>query len=115
MQKHSALAVWNETRDLWETNQGDLFSGLSDVYSETLPTSGMTRNGRLSELPTLEHHTTGDEYSLLPTPVTTDSKNTGSAPGILRRNTPPLSATDAYFPHPQGAAATGPDNTGTAD
>ena len=92
------LASWNPARDIWETDQVDLFSGLPDVYSETWPASGMTRSGRLYALPTSAHPTRGPGCSLLPPPMTTDSKNTGSAPGVLRRNTPPLSATDAYFP-----------------
>ena len=101
------IATWNPERDLWETSQMDLFSGLSDVFSETWPTSGMMLDGRVYELPMSERLIREKECSLLPTPTTTDSKNTGSAPGILRRNTPPLSATDAYFPHQQSGTKAG--------
>ena len=37
--------------------QTDLFSGLSDVWSETWPASGMTRRGSLYGLPTSEPRT----------------------------------------------------------
>ena len=79
MQKLQAIATWNPEHDLWETNQEDIF-GHSDVYSETLPKSGMTRNGQLYELPTLVPRTTEPGYSsprLLPTPRTTDSHGPG--------------------------------------
>lgn len=65
------LASWNPERDVWETGQGDLFSGLSDVYSEIWPASGMTRNGLAFELPTWEPPTSGTECSSLPTPRAT--------------------------------------------
>lgn len=54
--------------------QTDLFSGLSDVWSETWPASGMTRRGHLCELPTSEPRTAGSGSSssrgapTLPTP-----------------------------------------------
>lgn len=51
MQKPQAIATWNPNRDYWETSQADIF-GHSAAYSETLPKSGMTRDGRLFELPT---------------------------------------------------------------
>ena len=65
------LASWNPERDVWETQQVDLFSGLSDVYSEIWPASGMTRNGLAFELPTWEPPTSGTECSSLPTPRAT--------------------------------------------
>ena len=67
---------------LWETETLSLFSAHSEPYSETLPTSGMTRNGSLLPLPTSAHATDANACSssptpdLLPTPVVTDSTGT---------------------------------------
>ena len=44
-----------------------LFCEHLDVFSETFPTSGMTRSGTAYELPTSERHTGGSASSLLPT------------------------------------------------
>ena len=65
------IASWNPERDIWEVGQMDLFSGHSAVYSETLPASGMTRNGQLFELPTWVPPTPGHASSLLHTPRAT--------------------------------------------
>ena len=65
------LASWNPERDIWEGVQMDLFSGLSGVFSETWPASGMTRNGVAFELPTWVPPTDDTEYSWLPTPRAT--------------------------------------------
>lgn len=59
----AAQATWNPERDLWETDSMDLFSGLSDVFSETLPISGMTRSGRLFLRPQSVPLTVGNESS----------------------------------------------------
>ena len=91
------IATWNPERDLWETSQMDLFSGLSDVFSETWPTSGMMLDGRVYELPMLERLIREKECSLLPTPAARDWKGTG--PSELKRNTPSLAAVRHYFPH----------------
>lgn len=66
-------AIWNPERQAWENPNGtvDLFSTHSDVYLETWPSSGMTRNGLAYELPMPAHHTDGIEYSSLPTPRAT--------------------------------------------
>lgn len=46
LQQHQKpIAKWNSGRDCWETDQVDLLSGLSDVYSETFTISGSMRNG----------------------------------------------------------------------
>lgn len=56
-------------RQLWETEQADLFSGQQEPFSETFPTSGMTRSGRLLPLPVWAPLTGEKECSsLLPTP-----------------------------------------------
>ena len=68
------IAQWNPTTQLWETEQADLFSGQQEPFSETWPTSGMTRSGQLWPLPMSAHRIGGNEYSsLLPTPVVMDS------------------------------------------
>jgi hypothetical protein len=58
---------WNPATQLWETEQADLFSGQQEPFSETWPTSGMTRNGQLLPLPTSAPPTVGSECSSLPT------------------------------------------------
>lgn len=70
MPKH--LASWNPSRDVWETPP-DLLSEQSDVYSVTLPVSGMTRSGELFELPPLAHPTAANASSSLPTLPTPDA------------------------------------------
>ena len=70
------IAVWSTARDVWETPQTEgLFCEHLDVFSETFPISGMTRNGMAYELPTSERHTDGSGYSslpVLPTPAVND-------------------------------------------
>lgn len=68
---------WNKSRDCWETEQMDLFCERPAVWSETWPQSGMTRNGVLSELPTLVPRTSESVCSLLATP----QANLGSCGG----------------------------------
>ena len=75
------IATWNPERDCWETGVEDIF-GHSDVYSETWPTSGMTRNGVAYALPTWA-------------PPITDSASSSSPP-------------DAMFPTVTASEATGP-------
>lgn len=60
------IASWNSGRDCWETDQIDLLSGRSVVYSETLPILGSMRNGVVYELPTSAHHTEGSGSLSLP-------------------------------------------------
>jgi hypothetical protein len=85
VQQLKVIATWNSDRDLWETDQTSLFEHLA-VYSETWPTSGMTRNGTAYSLPTSEHHTgaTGSS-SLLPTPDAYAGKRGGSQHPDKRR------------------------------
>lgn len=74
MQQPRQLATWNPGRDLWETDQLSIFGPLV-AYSETLPRSGMTRDGRLYEHLTLAHPTTARGFSsspALPTPKASD-------------------------------------------
>lgn len=60
------IAKWNSGRDCWETDQIDLLSGLSVVFSETLPISGSMRNGVVYEHPMSGHHTEGSGSLSLP-------------------------------------------------
>ncbi len=71
------LVWWNPSRDCWESEQIDLLSGQQDVWSETWPQSGMTRNGVLSALPTSEPLISESDFLLLATP----QANLGSCGG----------------------------------
>ena len=76
------IATWNPTTQLWETDQIDLFSGRSEPFSATFPTSGMTRSGRLLPLPMSEPHTDVNGFSssvaqMLPTRRATDGTKGG--------------------------------------
>lgn len=68
----------------------DLFSGASDVYLETLPVSGMTRNGQLFLRPQSEPHTGEIEYSswrgLLRTPCAAEAEGGPLSPSMAKRN-----------------------------
>lgn len=88
-------AIWNTARDVWETpNTESLFCGHLAVFSETLPTSGMTRSGVAFALPTWEHRTEGSGYSsspddvtLLLTPVASEGTKPSNTMGVARRKT----------------------------
>ena len=69
------LATWNEARDAWEVDQGDLLSGHLDVFSETWPRSGSMRNGTAYVSPTSAAATDDSACSYLPTPTTRDYKD----------------------------------------
>ena len=69
------LAKYNPNTSSWRTAQCSLLEDLNECL-ETLPRSGMTRNGLLWELPMLEQTTKGTESGLLPTPVRSDWKGT---------------------------------------
>ena len=95
MQKQQAKAIWNPKADRWEESTQDIY-GRSDAYVETWPKSGMTRGGRLYELPTLVPPTTGRESSssqppqppnerYLPTPNARDGGGGGAQHPDIRR------------------------------
>lgn len=76
------IAGWNTARDVWETDQVDVISQRSDVYSETFPISGMTVDGVAYELPRSAPlmAASGSLFSqlggkLLPSPVAQPSGN----------------------------------------
>jgi hypothetical protein len=66
------IARWNSARDVWEVPTMGLFCEHSDVFSETWPSSGMTRAGTAFELPMWAPLTAGSgSSSSLPTPRAT--------------------------------------------
>jgi DNA (cytosine-5)-methyltransferase 1 len=76
------IATWNAERDVWETDQGDLLSGLSDVFSETWPHSGTWVGGTAYELPPSERPMGDSGSSSLPTPrATRGGSNTDGTKG----------------------------------
>jgi hypothetical protein len=80
------IAQWNPNRMLWETDQIDLFSGLSEPYSETWQISGyMKPDGSLWPLPLSAPRIDVSESSLLPSPV---AQQSGSTPEEHLRRKP---------------------------
>ena len=63
----------------------DLLSGLPVVWSETFPTSGMTRGGSLFPPPPSAPPTSGSGFSFLPTPAAYDSSRGGTQSPEKRR------------------------------
>ena len=80
------LAVWNPARDAWEIpgTEGLTCEHLA-VFSETWPTSGMTRNGTAYALPTSEPATDDSGCSYLPTPVASEGTKPSNTMGVARR------------------------------
>ena len=67
---------WNTAKKIWQHSTDAHLFALWEPWLETWPTSGMTVNGRVYELPTPERHTTDSESlssPILPTPTTQDS------------------------------------------
>jgi hypothetical protein len=75
-QQQQPTLIWNPVRGVWEKlGMVNLLCEHSELFSETWPTSGMTQNGQVFELPMREHHTTDSEFSsllTLPTPVASE-------------------------------------------
>jgi hypothetical protein len=71
------LAKFDPLLCSWKTAQCSLL-GEEHELLQTLPKWGMTRDGLLWELPTLEHLTSGTECGLLPTPCARDGKGARS-------------------------------------
>jgi hypothetical protein len=85
------LARWDRARSVWATLD-DQLCGHSDVFSETWPSSGMTRAGLAYALPTWEPRTDGSGSSsspglpeLLPTPNASDTSKHSGQPAHLRK------------------------------
>ena len=80
------IAKWNPNRDCWESLESlDLLSEHSDVYSETFPSSGMTRNGLVYELRMPAHLMDDSESLLLPTPTAMNPNATEDIENWLAR------------------------------
>lgn len=82
------LAIWNSARDAWEAPQTEgLFCEHLDVYSETFPTSGSTRNGVAYALPTWEPAMdVSASSSLLLTPVASEGEKATFQQGSVQRS-----------------------------
>ena len=82
------IARWNRARDVWETDATGLLCEHSDVFSETWPTSGMTRSGTAYELPPWAPRTDDSVSSsslLLKTPTAQLGVNGGAQHPIKRK------------------------------
>ena len=78
------LARYDLDSSSWRTAQ-TLFDSGFPLFPQDWPKSGMTRSGKLLELPTLEHHTVENACGFWPTPTATQFK--GWSPGHNRANT----------------------------
>ena len=113
------LATWNPDRDCWETEVVDIF-GHSDVYSETWPTSGMTRDGVAYALPTWAPPTTGSASSSSPPdamlPTVTASEATGPGHPDSKSGGANLRTVVSVLPTPRATDGTkgGPNQRGSA-
>lgn len=89
---HQHIAQWNSSEMLWEgagPTEPTLFSVPPAPFSETWPTSGMTRNGALLPLPTSEPATDDSVSSsspLLPTPNAANATQRSRSAESLARN-----------------------------
>jgi len=80
------LAKYDPSSCSWRTAQCSLLEDLNECL-ETLPRSGMTRDGLLWELPMLAHHTSETESGLLlPTPLRSDWKGANKNSNFNSRN-----------------------------
>ena len=70
--------IWNPVRGVWEkAGMANLLCEHWELFSETWPTSGMTQNGQVFELPMRERHTTDSEFSsspILRTPAASEAE-----------------------------------------
>ncbi len=77
------IATWNPARGVWETQAVNMLCGHSELYSETWPTSGMTRGGVAYALPTpalpMDEPECSSQPSLLPTPCSQEPGGTAEA------------------------------------
>ena len=100
------IARWDSARDAWtDEARIDLFSGLSDAFLGTFPTSGMTANGVAYELPTWEPATEDSASSswlaTLPTPTARDWRSAGREESYQARpQAQPLSEIIHMLPTP---------------
>jgi hypothetical protein len=110
-------ATWNPARGVWETSQTNLFCEHWVPYSETWPTSGMTRSGAVYPLPPWVPLTSDSECSsspttLLPTPTASDRFGTG----VHGEGGPDLRTTISLLPRPRATDGSkgGPNQRGSS-
>lgn len=102
-------ATWNGARGVWERLETSILCGHPVPFSETWPTSGMTRSGSLYPRPTLERRIAGNGSSssrgLLPTPLVTNRAGMEPSPATVagKRGTDLGPAIGALLPTPQAA------------
>ncbi len=112
------IATWNPKTQLWETDQADLFSEQQEPFSETWPTSGMTRNGQLLPLPMSAHHTAESAYSYLPTPRSSRGSSTTETAYALggKRSDDNRTQGEVLLPTPRATDGTkgGPNQRGSS-
>ena len=84
------IATWNSARGVWERPELNMLCGHAVPFSETWPTSFMTRGGRLYPLPTPGHRTDASGCSsspgLLPTPAASQFNDGESLESWQERN-----------------------------
>lgn len=84
------IATWNSVRGVWEKpGMVSLFCEHWELFSETWPTSGMMRGGRVYALPMRAHLITGSESLLLRSPKASEGQGgaLGEAEALRRGNT----------------------------
>lgn len=101
---HESLASYDPDSCLWKTSQRCL-DGEWAVYSETFPSSGTIRNGRLYAQATWAPHTAASESSSWPTPCARDEKG---AYTNHRQGGRDLSSEVKKWPTPIASDANGP-------
>src|SRR5699024_835295 len=111
------IATWNPARGAWETTSPVVLCGHLEPYSQTWPTSGMTRRGRAYALPTWEPPTAGSASSSSPGPLlgTPTSWEQRSNPDTDERNLLPLQV-QRLLPTPRATDGTkgGPNQRGSS-
>ena len=105
------IAVWNSVRGVWEKpGVVNLLCEHWGLFSETWPTSGTMRNGRVFGLPMRGHLTNDSESLLLRTPVTSDGEHSGPK---QRDSSGHPSLSMQVMATPTTSEATGPGRHGT--
>jgi hypothetical protein len=82
-------AMWNPARGVWEKPTENLLCEHWELFSETWPTSGMTRDGQVFELPMRVRLMPGSESLLLRSPKASEGQGgaLGEAEALKRGNT----------------------------
>ena len=83
------LAQYDQVSCVWKTYEATLDLDL-EMSLPSLPVSGMTCDGLLYELVTLERHTDESDYLSLPTPIAHDAHEPSAA--SYKRNSPGIAA-----------------------